>query len=126
MEMAGVCKKRLFSGKWRGWYMRTKNGKRKPKFFTGTRSWRVTKAMAEKLEDDHRQIELGYRSPPKTADKMRTREFWEVASEYLAWGRLHGGKHGLPWADDHADKVESDLVRWRDSLNIRVFRRICG
>ena len=66
--------------------------------------------MAEKLEADHRQIRLGYRPAPLSADKHRKRPFQEVMEEYLAWGKAQGGRGGRPWAPNHARNRRTDLL----------------
>lgn len=91
--MAGVRKKPLKCGKYQGWY---KDYEGNRKFFTGTKNRAYTLRIAERLEDEHRQIGLGYRPVPKTADKHKKRPFVEVRDEYLAWGRSQGGRGGRP------------------------------
>lgn len=55
--MAGVRSKRRSSGKFQGWFT-DYTGERK--WFDGTRSRAETLRMAQRLEDEHRQIRLGY------------------------------------------------------------------
>ena len=99
--MAGARSKPNPGGNYQGWYV-DDCGKRK--FFTGTKSRSETRHMAERAEDDHRQIRLGYRPPPLAADRHRKRPFLEMKDEYLAWGQTHGGRNGQPWAEWHVDK----------------------
>ena len=97
--MAGVRKKPNPGGKYHGWFIDAA-GKRK--FFTGTRSKADTLRITERLEDEHRQIRLGYRSAPTSADRYRLRLFKEVATEFLSWGSVQGGRGGRGWAPVHA------------------------
>ena len=66
--MAGVRKKPNPGGKYHGWFVDA-IGKRK--FFTGTHNKAETLRIAERLEDEHRQIRLGYRPVPRSTDKHR-------------------------------------------------------
>ena len=93
--MAGTRKKPNKTGKFQAWYL-DMNGHRV--FFTGTHDRRETLRIAERLEDEHRQIRLGYREPPKSASKYKARPFTEVKEEYLAWGKAQGGRNGRPWS----------------------------
>ena len=83
--MAGVRRKPQSSGKYQGYFV-TMDGRRK--FRVGTRSKSETLRMMRRLEDDHRQIRLGYRPPPRPSDRHQTRPVVEVVQEYLAWGQL--------------------------------------
>src|SRR5262245_35114228 len=56
--MAGVRKKPIQGGKYQGWFIDAM-GKRR--FFTGTRAKTETLRIAQRLEDEHRQVRLGYR-----------------------------------------------------------------
>lgn len=82
--MASARKKPNRAGKYQGFFLNM-NGQRV--FFTGTHDRRETIRMAERLEDEHRQIRLGYREPPKSASKHKARPFAEVKDEYLAWAK---------------------------------------
>lgn len=66
--------------------------------------------MAQRLEDEHRQIRLGYRPVPKSADKHRATPIQEVIDQYVAWGKSQGGRNGYPWAETHARKREAGLA----------------
>ena len=70
--------------------------------------------------DEHRQIRLGYRPAPKSADKHRTTPIQNVMDEYLAWGRAQGGRHNHPWGKDHARHKTELLKWWRNTLNLGV------
>src|SRR5262249_13016376 len=79
--MASVRTKPQHSGKYQGWFI-DMDGRRK--FFVGTRSKPETLRMAQRFEDEHRQIRLGYRPPPRPSDRHQTRPLVEVIQEYLA------------------------------------------
>lgn len=40
--------------------------------------------------------------------------------EYLAWGRVQGGKKGLPWGEGHDRHQEDHLRHWVDSLGLKT------
>ena len=121
--MAGVRTQAQPNGKYVAWYM-DMNGRQK--FFVGTTDKDETERMAVRLEDEHRQIRLGYRPAPKAADKHRSRPVVEAMDEYLAWGRSQGGIHGRPWCKEHADKRASVLTWWRERLGLSVLADLDG
>ena len=87
--MAGVRAKRRSSGKYEGWFT---NSDGKQQHFTGTLSYAETKRIAQRLEDEHRQIRLGY----KPRSSLVRRPFADAKGEYLAWGATQGGRGGRP------------------------------
>jgi len=113
--MSGVRKTALPSGKYQGWFI-DYTGKRK--FFVGTRDKADTLRMAVRLEDDHRQIRLGYRPAPQPFEKHKNRSFEEVCKEYQAWGESQGGRGGRPWARNHARMRRNHLNWWRERLGL--------
>ncbi|HLX64060.1 MAG TPA: tyrosine-type recombinase/integrase [Planctomycetota bacterium] len=87
--------------------------------FTGTTNPRETLAMARRFEDEHRQIRLGYRLPPKPGDAPRP--FWDVANEYIAWGTAQGGHGGRPWNAVHVRMRTRHLMEfWPAQLNLKT------
>jgi hypothetical protein len=49
-----------------------------------------------------------------------TASITERIAEYLAWGRIQGGKRGLPWGDGH-ERHQSDHLRWWvDALKLQT------
>ena len=86
--MAGVRSKPTKGGLWQAWFIDATGKKR---FFTA-RSKAEARRMAERLEDEHRQVKLGYRPAPLAADKHSKRPFFEVMEEYLAWGKSQGAE----------------------------------
>ena len=113
--MAGVRKQPRSGGKFQGWFTDA-TGKRK--FFAGTRSRVETLRIAERLEDEHRQIRLGYRPVPQSAAKHRNRAFGKVRKEYLSWGEAQGGRGGKPWGATHARNRRKHLGWWQDRLGL--------
>ena len=121
--MAGVRSKPQRNGKYQGWYQ-DHTGRRV--FFVGTHKESQTRHMAERLEDEHRQIKLGYRPVPKSAAKHAKRPFKEVAEEYLAWGNAQGGRGGRPWGKCHAHQREKQLTWWRERLGLEALADVEG
>ena len=120
-------------GKYVGWYT---NMHGKQTFFAGMsaigpaptrRKNRVeTLRMAERFEDDHRQIRLGYRPAPKSADKHRATPIQAVISEYLEWGKSQGGHHQRPWRAETLDRRTRELEFWRKALGLGVMGDLDG
>ena len=109
--MAGVRSKKRSSGKYQGWYLDYTNTRR---WFEGTRTKAETLRMAQKLEDEHRQIRLGY--APLPSKKSYDYAFVDVLDEYLAWGRAQGGRGGRPWGKTHLRNRKSRLIWWHEQL----------
>ena len=121
--MAGTRKKPQPNGKHVAWFMDMTG---KQKFFTGTKSKADTLRMAERLEDEHRQIRLGYRPVPASAAKHAARPVREVTGEYLSWGRAQGGIGGRPWSVVHARQKEARLNWWIDRLGLKTLTDVDG
>ena len=100
------------------------HGKRR--FFTGTRKEAETRRMAERLEDEHRQIRLGYRPEPTRADEHSRRPFAEVAAEYQQWGEAQGGRNGFPWGEGHAHMRRKHLAWWSERLGLDTLGDVEG
>ena len=103
------------TGKYQGWFINA-HGKRT--YFRGTTSKAKTRQMANRLEDEHRQIRLGYRPAPQSAEKHRSRLYAEIMAEYLAWGEAQGGRGGRPWGATHARNRRMHLGWWQKCLGI--------
>ena len=114
--MAGVRKKPSRGGNFQGWYVDA-SGRRK--FFTGTQSRNETVHMAQRFEDEHRQVRLGYRPARTSADRHKDREFSEVVEEYLSWGRAQGGRGGRQWSSTHARNRRTHLHWWHERLGLQ-------
>jgi hypothetical protein len=121
--MAGVRKNPNPGGKYHGWFFDAAGGRR---FFTGTRSMKQTLAMAERFEDDHRQVRLGDRPAAGTADRHRNRPVQEVMAEYLAWGEAQGGRGGRPWSQTRATNRRTSLGWWRQHLDLETLGELVG
>ena len=121
--MAGTRSKPNRTGKFQAYFVDF-TGKRK--FFTGTHRKIETLKIAQRLEDEAKQIRLGYRPVPKSALKYRNKPFQEAAAEYLAWGRMQGGRRAGPWGKVHADKKERDLKLWQQTLGIETLSSLDG
>jgi len=121
--MAGVRKKPKSSGKYQGWFTDYKGDR---KFFIGTKRKSETLRMAEKFEDDHRQVRLGYRSIPEKADKYKNKHVTPIIEEYLAWGKAQGGRGGKPWGKVHLRKRTSHLEWWKEQLEFEVMADLVG
>jgi hypothetical protein len=76
--------------------------------------------MAQRFEDEHRQIRLGYRPPPRPSDRHQTRLVAHVVQEYLAWGQLQGGLQGYPWSATHVRNRRYHLHWWQQTLGLEV------
>jgi integrase len=121
--VAGVRKKAQPNGKYVAWFM-DMHGKQK--FFTGTMNKHETGRMAERLEDEHRQIRLGYRPAPKSSDKHRSRSVTDTSAEYLAWGESQGGRGKRAWGKDHARKRRTLLKWWEAKLGLATLTDFDG
>lgn len=121
--MAGVRSTPKPNGKYQGWYQDFQ-GKRR--FFVGTHKQAETRRMAERLEDENRQIRLGYRPVPKSAARHAKRAMKDVASEYLDWGKAQGGRGGRPWSKWHAWHRERRLTWWAKRLSLDALADLEG
>ncbi len=74
--------------------------------------------QADMLEQREREIKNGILPPPEAEHRKYEHSFDEALDEYMAWGRIQGGRRGLPWDDEHAAKKERDLLFWRDALGM--------
>ena len=123
--MAGVRRTVTRDGKthskWRFWYYDWQ-GKRQ--WGTGTEKRADTLNMARKLEEDHRQVRLGYRPPPKPSQKPRA--FSEIVEEYLGWGNMQGGRNGRPWGEKHAASRRRHLAWAPTELNLELVSDLIG
>lgn len=121
--MAGVRKRPQPNGKYQGWFT-DYLGKRR--FVVGTHKQAETRRMAERFEDDHRQIRLGYRPAPKNSEKQAKRPFSETVKEYLEWGRAQGGRGGRGWSDLHAKLKAAKLKWWAKQLGLETLADLPG
>lgn len=111
--MAGACKKTLPSGLRRGWFV---NWKGEQQFFTQRGGFKEVRAVAEKLEADHKLRRIGFAPPPKESDKPHP--YTATAEEYLAWGAAQGGRGGRAWSPVHQKVRKRHLLTfWPDKLH---------
>jgi len=115
--MAGVRKRPSSSGRYQGFFIDHAGKKR---YFTGSNRRSETLRIARKLEQDHREIRLGYREPRQTHFKHRDRSFMDTVNEYLEWGKLQGGRKGRPWSESHASRKKRHLCLWAETLDLKV------
>jgi len=114
---SGVRRKPSSSGRYQGFFT-DEHGKKR--YFTGSTGKVETRQIARKLEDDCRQVRLGYREPRQSHFKYRDRLFVETTGEYLEWGKAQGGHKGRPWSIFHANRKKRDLEIWSGLLGLRV------
>jgi len=119
--MAGVCKKKLPSGKRRGWFI---NWKGEQEFFTHRGEPNELQKMADAMEAEHNKIRVGYAPPPKSSDTPRV--FENVAKEYLAWGKSQGGHGGRPWSLGHLHMRTTVLEWWQSRIGLKVIADLDG
>ncbi|MCK4413970.1 MAG: site-specific integrase [Candidatus Eisenbacteria sp.] len=121
--MAGVRKKPGGNGKFQAWF-KDHSGRRK--FFWGTRNRSETLRTARRLEDEHRQVALGYRPAPTEADKAKRQQFDDVREGYLNWGAIQGGRGGRPWSAVHARMRRNFLAYWKEWLHLETMADLQG
>lgn len=121
--MPGIRKNPIRGGKYQGWFY-DKDGKRR--FFTGTHSKRETDRLAHRLEDEHRQIRMGYAPEPDLVDRHGQRDVAEIVEEYLAWGESQGGRNGRSWGQEHMRKRQSHLTWWQKRLSLDTLADVEG
>ncbi len=99
------------SKKYEGWYI---NAKGKKVFFTGTRSKTQTRTMADEFEDRERPARLGLASSlPLESSRSPILNF---VNEYLAWGKVAGGRRGTPWGATVYRCKAAHLAFWVQQL----------
>lgn len=104
------------------------NHRGRRQMFTLTTNKAQSQKQADTLEQHIREIKNGLRPPPEEEEEepAHARPFDDVLEEYMAWGQIHGGRRGLPWDDEHADKKERDLKFWRDALGLKEIGDTAG
>ncbi len=121
--MAGVRTKPGASGKFQGWFTQY-SGRRK--FFWGTHNRQETLRIARRLEDEHRQVTLGYRPAPKDSERAKRKPVDEVMDAYLLWGKAQGGRGGQPWSAVHFRMKRKFIAFWKDRLDLRTMADFDG
>ena len=112
--MAGLCKKPTAGGQYQAWFT---NWAGKRQFIT-FRTAKEALRIARRLEDEHRQIRLGYRPVPSSAQKYRNRPVAETISEYMDWGATQGGRNGRAWSQMHGQRRAAQLAWWEKTLHL--------
>jgi integrase len=85
-----------------------------------------TRRMAERIEDEHRQMRYGYKPLPKVKDPHALCSLHEIVTAYIAWGKSQGGRGGRAWSPPHTCKRQRQLVWWRESLGIEELGDLVG
>ena len=98
----------------------------KRRFFAGVQDRDDTLRMALRLEDDHRQVRLGYRPEKAKTDRFRTRPYSEIATDYLKWGCAQGGRGGRPWSEGHASRRRFQVAWWQEQLSLETLADLDG
>ncbi len=121
--MPGARKKPNSSGRYQGFFIDQQGNK---KYFTGSKKRSETIRIARKLEDDARQVRLGYREPRQSHYKYRDRSIIETIREYCDWGNLQGGRGGKPWSGSHSKRKNRLLTLWVETLNLKTLADLDG
>jgi integrase len=79
---------------------------------------------AQSVEAEHRAIRAGEKPMPMAWMKNRGKPYSEIAAEYIAWGRMRGGRNGCPWDAQHAKLKETHLKWWQEKLGIAHLHEI--
>ena len=119
----GVRNDRLSSGKYRGFFTDYTGKKR---FFTGSKSKAETRRAAARLEERHQKIKIGELPVPDVIDKHRARPIEEAKEEYVAWGKMQGGRGGRAWSQSHAKRKGRLLDLWIETLNLKTLGDLDG
>jgi integrase len=122
--MPGV--RRLPSGKLQGWYFDTAGRRRYWTSEDPTATKAGVRAIVARMEDEHRQVRLGYRLARTSADRHRARPFAELLDEHLAWGAAQGGIGGRPWCAKHTHQRQVYLAWWQQRLGLRTVGDLDG
>ena len=93
---------------------------------TGYPSKTETEKLAASKQRKEDEIRRGYRDPPQTADKHKTKPVDETVEEYLAWGKSQGGRGGRPWSKGHARMREAHLKWWQERLALGTLEDLDG
>ncbi len=89
---------------------------------SGTTSRPETERQAVRVQARHDGIRRGEIPPPKESDKPRP--FGDVIAEYMAWGRVQGGRGGRPWSPVHLRAKERHLGFWQEHLRAETIGQV--
>jgi integrase len=98
----------------------------KQRYFVGTRNTTQTRRMAERLEDEHRQMRYGYKPLPKVKDQHALCPLHESVTAQIAWGKSQGGRGGRAWSPTRTRQRQRQLAWWRESLGIQKLGNLVG
>ncbi len=121
--MAGARKNPSSSGRYQGFFI---NQHGKKQYFTGSKKRSETITIARKLEDDARQVRLGYRDPKSNQFRHKDDSIAETIESYIEWGLVCGRKDGRPWSPYHAKRKRTHLDRWVEALGLEVIGDLNG
>lgn len=85
----------------------------------GTKGKTETRFEEVRRAVEHRAHLLSMDMPVQDTVRIEKR-----AEEYLEWGRVQGGKGGLPWAEGHDTHVSKYLRDWTVALNLSTMTDI--
>ena len=113
--MAGVNAKPRKNGKYQGWYQDERG---RQKNFIGTRSKTATRDIAKRLEDRARPARLGLMdATPLQSAKL---PIAGLIDQYLAWGKVAGGRGRRPWSETHCRMRVTHMRFWRERIGTRL------
>ena len=123
MPIIGSDGKQVMLPKWRAVIVDHKGIRRT---LTLSANKQQAQKQADMIEQREREIKMGIRAAPTPQDKNQSRPFEDVFAEYMAWGRAQGGRRGMPWDSEHADKKERELLFWSTALELKVLGDLYG
>jgi len=85
-----------------------------------------TQSHADSVEAEHRAIAKGEKPVPERWVKGHKKPVAECVEEFLAHGKLKGGRKGRPWSPTHARMRESYLRFWIDKLGLKRMSDLDG
>ena len=91
---------------------------------TGWPDKKKTREHALSLEAECRAIFKGEKAAPAAWLQNRNKPIGEIVAEYLAWGRVQGGRYGRPWDNQYSQLKEIDLTWWITELRLKVLADI--
>lgn len=106
------------------WRFRYRGSTGKWESGTGWTDRKQTLQHANKLEADARAIRKGEIAGPESWLKHRNKPITEVVKEYMAAGRMNGGRGGRPWEEQNAGLKERYLAWWIKELSLNVLSDI--
>jgi len=105
----------VYHGLWRFQYTDHLGRKRT---VTGCDTEAKTRKKAARMEAHVRDIRDGIKAAPKASDIPQ--DFTDTVSEYVAWGKMSGGRRGFGWSKQHAKQRDFALNWWAKRLNLKT------